>query len=42
MQRFSKILSELLSNIQQIDFTSRNHDSDQGVIISASPLQREV
>lgn len=38
MQWFCKILSQFLSNIQQINFTSRNHDSDQGIIISASPL----
>lgn len=41
IQWFSKILSEFSSNIQQINFTSWNHDSDEGVIISASPLKRK-
>lgn len=41
IQWFSKILSEFSSNIQQINLTSWNHDSDQGVIISASPLKRK-
>lgn len=42
MQRHIVCFFELFTNVEKVDFTSRNHDSDQRSVIGAKTLRKRI